>query len=356
MSRAKGSPLFSEAETAKRVRELKKLSSKPDSVDWTDWWNQRQALERAQLAEKVRRAQARADDYLNGLLILVGNRGGHYLPFDEAFERSGSAELKKELAKCDTPANRRVLYTILRALTEVPKSWAMSAVTRFLRGTGAQKKAKYHGAGALGVRYGWKDREVGSIAAVIADGRNPYSLVLMSYADVAEENRQEAESEEELIPYGNTFAATRADRDVEFLNQLCGILETRGLADVPAPAAEKPKKERKVKVFKPGDVVRKNTLRDLPFPAHLRVTIEKQDPESKQFVSDTVEWVAFDIKGPYSRCYRVKDGVAYPSNRYRSEEYKSHLIGAVYLGKWEGPINESKKLAYKFYYRLPSQS
>lgn len=256
-AKARPRPLFMDKELQKQRAALNALDTarKRGNTPWAQSWSERQALEQAQLTEMVRRAQDRAEEYLNALLVLVGKRGAEYVPFDSAFALSASAEMQAMVREADTAENRRVLYTILRALTEIPKSWPFSALVRFLRGVGKQRGAKYHGAGTLGVRYGWSEREVQGIVRTVADGHNPYSQVLMSYAD-PEQEACEAEPEVEYEPA--PFGATRAERDCAFLERLCGMLEARGLSEVPAPAAEKPKQKHKPKVFKAGDVIRKS--------------------------------------------------------------------------------------------------
>jgi hypothetical protein len=349
----KGTPLFTNAELRKQAAALLDLASRRTDQNWSSNYDEKRALEAANLAEKVKRAQARPEEFVDALIVLVGKRGSSYLAFDDAFGKSTTPTVKKVVKECNTPENRRALYTILRALTEVPKSWAMSAFTRFLRGTGKQKKSSYHGAGTFGVNYGWKEREIAPIINLIAGGRSPYSDALMSYKDPKEDYYAAVDEAPDVELTEPGWSATRVERDVEFLNVMCAILEKRGLAPVPTPAAEKPRKERKVKLFKAGDIIRKGTLRDLTCPAHVRVTIEKQDPTSKQFIRDTVEWVVLEIRGPYAKAYRVKNGVAYPSDRYLSEEYKSSLIDAVYLGKWDGKVDTSRQVKYNFYYRRP---
>lgn len=356
-------PLFTDEEldAVEEKHSALKQQRQDNNLDHKDYWAQRDAIDKAFTITKVRRAQARPEEFLNGLLTLTGTRGGCYLTFDWAFNYKSSpnvSEVEETIKKSDTPESRRALYTILRALTEVPKTWGTSAFVRFLRGTGKQKGSKYHGAGKFGSTYGWKEQEIKHIADIITGGRwggNFYSQVLMSYADMYDEISEASNSDYEINLDARNYA-THVTRDVEFLNQLCKILEDRGLGPVPTPAAAKPKKVRKPKVFKSGDVIRKTTLRDLPLPAHVRIDIEKYDADSKQWLDDTLEQVVTSLTnyGDY-HCHWVMPGTsrAYPSSlRYSVGEYKNRLYGATYLGPWKGQLVKGKEMKVKFDWRL----
>lgn len=350
-------PLFTPEEISAFNLKQERLDKKrkEGSISWDDCSKEHINNQRAHEMEKTKRAQARAEEFLNALIILVGNRGTKYVPFDMAFEKSGSHDLKKELAKHDTPEVRRTLYTILKALTEVPKSWARSAFVRFLRGIGKQKNEKYHGAGMLGAQYGWKGNEVTFICEVVAGSHELYAQVLMSYADMEKEIREirEADPEFQITDYSVKFKAVNVERDVKFLNQLCSILEAKGLAAVPTPSPEKPTKPRKVKVFKPGDVIRRKDLRDLPLPAHVRIKIEKRHKDSSERLNGTIEQVVTGLHndGYYSYYLVAPNGKAY-RERFNGKR-KEWLDGAIYLGPWTGQIVKNEEIETKFYYTLP---
>jgi hypothetical protein len=341
--------LFTKKEIDKHEAKVAALKwNRDDGTPWNEYWSQVEALRRAHLIEQVRRAQARPEDFLNGLITLVGKRGGQYIVFEHAFASAGSRDIKKLIKDADTPETRRSLYTILQALTEVPKSWATSAFVRFLRGTGKQKGSKYHGAGTFGSDYDWKEREVKGICDVMIGGHNPYSKVLVSYADVEQEIRDAPDYE--IIDYDTQFKATRVERDVEFIEQLCKMLEARGLGPIPSPKAKKAKKARKPKNFKPGDIVRKSTLRDLPLPAHVRIPIERYDEPAKQWVDATLEQVVIEIGTGRYHSALIQPGTkrAYPDNPWA---YKDDLYGATFLGKWEGSVAKKKKMKLKYRWR-----
>jgi cobalamin biosynthesis Mg chelatase CobN len=355
-------PLFTKKEIKAKEDKLAKLDKqyRAKKMEYKDYSPQRSAIENAFTVTKVRRAQERAEEFLNGLLTLTGSHGGTYLTFEWAFNYKDApdiTEVEEIIAKGDTPESRRSLYTILRALTEVPKTWGTSAFIRFLRGMGKQKGSKYHGAGTFGTLYGWKEREVKQIADIITGGSwysNPYCQVLMSYADMYDEISQASNDDYEINVDARNYA-THVERDIDFLNKLCKILEERGLGPVPTPAAAKPKKIRKSKVFKSGDIIRKSNLRDLPLPAHVRLNIDKYDADSEQWLPDTLEQVVTSLTnhGQY-HCHYVMPGTtrAYPENiRYSFGEYKNKLEGATYLGPWKGQLVKGKEMKINFSWR-----
>jgi len=357
-----GKPLFTKAELAAyqdrmaAIDELHGYHDRKNKVfNYDKYAADREGCKQAHEIETIKRAQARPDDFLNALLVLIGNRGSTYVPFENAFEGNDDPQVIAEIKTHDTDENRRWLYTLLRGLSEIPKSWAMSAFTRFLRGTGKQAKAKYHGAGMFGVDYGWKAKEVDAFSNILAGSHyaTGYSTTLMTYADVDQEIHDQYAADEEnndyTIDYGTHFKAVRAERDVEFITALCDILEKRGLAPVPRPAAQKAKKVRKPKVFKSGDRIRSATVRDLPLPAHVRIDIERYDEESKQWIEAHIEHAVLRMgtQGYY-------EGAPVGNDKCYTKGYcmerKDHLNGATYLGPWTGE-RVNKRLDYKFRWR-----
>ncbi len=353
-------PLFTEEECdahKARFDELERNLNDKKYRDWSEYWGNVEGLRKTIRIETVNRVEKRAEEFLNALLVLVGSRGTQGVDFREAFSQSDTKELKELVSLHDTPIARRNLLTIFRALIEVPKSWGRSAFLRFLRGRGKQKGAKYHGAGMFGTDYGWKEDEVALFCDVIAGGRYdnqaPYAAVLVSYADVEEEIREE-DPDFEVTDHVTALMATHAERNIPFLERLCTILEIRGLSEVKAHQETAPKKEHIPKIFKSGDVIRKNTLRDLPLPAYVRIPIERLDEKSKQWISGHLEQVVMVLggNGSYMGLPVGKDGKAYKGSY--NWEHKSWLEGAVYLGPWNGEIVAGKVFHIKFRFRRPS--
>lgn len=320
-------------------------------------WSEIKKLYDARLIKQVQRAQEDPEKFVDALLVLVGSRGTEYFPIYDAY--SDHPELLEALTRFDTPEARRALYTLFRALTEIPKTWAKSAFIRFLRGTGKQKDSKYHGAGTFGVDYGWKAKEVENIAATLVSSYDShhgatYSSVLMSYRDMYGDICDAANEADdyEVVDINARNYATHVDRDVEFLQTCCNILKERGLGPVPQAKAKKPKKARKVKTFESGDIIKKRHLRDLPLPAHIRIPIHRREGKgSWEDNNHTIELVVtgLDNSGHYYYAV-VKPGTrnAYPDSRYKSWGYKDDLEGATYLGPWTGKIAKKKILELKF--------
>ncbi len=340
-----GKPLFSAEESALQKSKIDKLAGERKS-------NEIENVREAFMLEGIRRAQSRPEELLNGMIICVGSRGHRYVLLDEAFSHSDSKKIKDDLNSFDTPEARRNLYTMLRALTEVPRSWATSAFTRFLRGIGKQSGAKYHGAGMFGVKYGWKVREVDAISYVMTSdsyrGYTTYSGVLMSYANTLEEIEEEGR-------YNRAkFYAVRVERDIPFLNKLCEMLEARGLGPIPALPDEKPKKERKIKIFKAGDIVRQRDLRDLPLPALVRIPVTKvfkgKEGEKDQRIAGHIDEVVTKIHEVHYYDYYVvdKDNKAY--KYFLGYSFKTNLDGATFLGEWKGEIVKDKRIELDFHY------
>jgi hypothetical protein len=82
----------------------------------------REACKQAHEIEIIKRAQARPDDFLNALLVLVGNRGSTYVPFESAFANNDDPQLVAQIKQHDTDENRRWLYTLLRGHRETSQS------------------------------------------------------------------------------------------------------------------------------------------------------------------------------------------------------------------------------------------
>ena len=164
--------------------------------------------------------------------------------------------------------------------------------------------------------------------------------------EIHDQYAKDEENNEYTIDYGTHFKAVRAERDVEFINRLCDILEKRGLAPVARPASKKAKKVRKPKVFKSGDKIRSATIRDLPLPAHVRIPIEKFDEESKQWLEAHIEHAVLRMgtQGYYEGA-PVGNGKCYTKGYLM--ERKDGLNGATYLGPGTGE-RVNKRLDYKF--------
>ncbi len=358
-------PLFTDAELSaheKALAKLQKESRKPGS-DFSSYWRERQNLEKAHELEMVKRAQARETEYLNALIILVGSKGHEYVPFVHAFKSSDEKLIKDKTKEYDTPETRRSLFTVLCALTEIPHNWATSAFVRFLRGNGKQRGAKYHGAGLFAVEYGWKGEEVVAICKPITSDQDLYSKVVMSYTDLTEVENEIREKNPDYEESSTDLRfASCARRDVAFLKKLCGILESRGLGPIPTPTVKEPSGPRVPKVFKPGDVIRKATLRDLPLPAHVRIPVERLpsgmslfDAKPENWSDSTIDQVVLRL-GNAGRYHCASIG-ADPKKAHEERVFgndKGFLDGATYIGPWTG-TTVKEPLTIKFQFRKPEK-
>jgi len=324
--------------------EEKKYEDQMERAKKTRSWESRENICKARLIKQVQRAQERPNDYIDGLIVAVGSRGSEHVTFDEAFSGDNDKYLEY-----DTPEVRRSLYSIFRALTEIPKTWAKSATIRFLRGTGKQKGLKYHAAGTFGADYGWKTSEVDRIISLIVAQEYyrhgaGYSSVIVNYRDMYDEINAAA-NEDDDIDYNVRNFATQVERDNEFLNTCCKLLEERGLGPVPIPKTKKPKKARKKKEFKSGDLIRRKDLRDLPLPAHVSFPIVKEYKGKKQRFDDTLQQVVIGLTNDgHYQCWTVdpKTNKAHIVDYYSTYGNKNHLEGATYLGPWTKGVEKAK--------------
>ncbi len=352
-------PLFTEQEIKARALELKNIEDehyKRHEIQYDEMSSKREALRRAQDLETAKRVRARATEFLDMLTIIVGGRGATFVNFEKAFAVTDGAEFRECFQKNDSPEARRALYTVLRALTEVPKTWAGSAIGRFLKGTGKQRGASYHGAGTFGPSYGWKGAEVDAVIRVVAGRWDSFAAkILMSYMDVEAEARKSDPDFEVIDQQAARFEAVQAERDVEFLKELCEMLEKRGLAPIPEGKPLKILAPHVPKVFKPGDIIRLKNLRDLPLPAHVRIPVEKGNYRDDKWEAGTIEQVVVRIgkQGHYYR-YQIANGEAYAGGGIDWED-KKLIDGATYLGSWKGKVVTGKELRFKFSYRSPKK-
>ena len=232
-----------------------------------DSWDRREALKNAHNVKRALRVRQRAIPFLEGFIILVGSKGSEVADLYTWYEQAGTEDGQFLLDQHNTPENRRVLYTILRALGEIPKTWARSAFGRHLRGQGKQKDTGYYGNGVFGAGSGWTQRELDPILIAMADGNNASSEVLV-YLDPQFADYPDAEMFEAAYAAAsgdaNPFAMTLVHRDTEFINVLCGTLEHMGLGpEMDKPAPKRKPKTRKPKVFKVGNKVTARNKRDL---------------------------------------------------------------------------------------------
>ncbi len=233
-------PICSEAEAKAWCGKLEKLSSlwRNNKITYREYEERREEIKKAKLAESATRAQKRPDEYINGLLIIVGNRCQKALRFEHVFTLSAERQFKQDLTAVDTPANRRTLHTLLSALASIPEGWSRLDFRRFISGTGEQGKSKnnYPGRGILGKNSGWLPGQIDFLTELIVGEASDFANVLRRHAPVTitpPQHKPEMVVEGFVLAGGPEPYSEReprhTPRDLEFIRVLCQKLEARGL-------------------------------------------------------------------------------------------------------------------------------
>lgn len=164
--------------------------------------------------------------------------------------------------KYDTPETRWFLVELLNRYAKIPKSYGMSAIGRYLSGTGKQKDNP--GAGLFSVDNGFKGAQVKLIAVMVTESCfAPFGGI--EYQGEYSDTDRTDEEREELWNSGGAYSATTGTRDVDAIQRAVTILTERGLkAPEKLGGQRKPTKPHVPKKWKVGDLVRKSNYRDLP--------------------------------------------------------------------------------------------
>ncbi len=358
---APGTPLLSDAEIKSwegRLKDLEAEHRKGGTYLESKYYAEEKAIKLEELALVKQRVLQRVGEFTDALLLMVAERGTKQYPLGWIFSHSAEARVIVDIERANTPENRRDLHTLMSALKTTPKSWGRSAFVRFLRDNGEQAnpKYKYPGKGLFAKEYGWKTDQLNMICDQLLGNRwhESWELgrVLNSFADVADEIREDDEEMEKEGSYKATFSATRAERNNELIDEVLSVLERRGLAPMPEPKKSEPKPPRQPKQFSPGDKIRSATLRDLPLPALVRVQIEKcTDGKREEWKPGEIDIVVRQLgnQGGF-KCYiagpakpEASERVAHRGNVLHysySWERKELLHGAEYLGPFKGKFDE----------------
>ena len=306
-------------------------------------------VERARRWAWLAKMRARPEDILSILLIAFYEKGSDPIHYSDVFEGNVDDRLKV----ADNPTTRAHVHAVLSGLQIVPRSWATSATTRFFRGIGKQGKAPWSekpGAGILSKDHGWTTTQASWFIGFFFGHRwGGVSIGDLFTTDDSPDCYGE-EAGEVYDEGGNPFAATRVERDEDFYASLTGILEARGLGDIPQ-AQVKVAKPRKVKVWDIGDKVTSRNLRDLPENAILEWRrVEKQWDRKlgPDCYTLTTRWyrLVFCGRPETGKIYMrpvVKD-VAFGKKRTRSTAFykeggwRDIEVEATYQGLWDGQV------------------
>jgi len=134
----------------------------------------------------------------------------------------------------------------------------------------------------------------------------------------------------------------------EFINHLCTLLEEKGLGQIPEPTPLKKKKPREPRIYKPGDKVKIRYLKDLPLPAHLRLPIFRRNKNQDEWEASTIEIVVMSMSNTGYYTEALVEPRSQKAYFERSYARKDDLANSIFLGKWNNPILENKRLKLNF--------
>ena len=321
-------PLMHQTEKDKWDNKIKQARVRRHDQD-RDTWKRGQRVVAQRRARIIALAKERPYEYLANLITIVSSRGaagqpdleGAYVDFDP-----------DEVDTYNTPEGRWWTDKFLEAVANMPTTYAVSAARRYLKGNGKQAKLTTPGVGLMSVNNGWKGKEVDLVTAMFFDTTfgapcyDPEYIGEHSDADLDEDQR------EELWESGAAYSAMRCEKDKDFIQELRDILATMEMK-APNITPPKPKKPRKIKVFKVGDKVTKRNARDLPVGAVIG------------FVGKPNKWRCGDADVPKSHknywgehiCHRCRRNPA-----FKHDDTPRLGFGKKYM--WTSTFNERDKL------------
>ncbi|MFA6514466.1 MAG: hypothetical protein WCT50_04250 [Patescibacteria group bacterium] len=348
-------PIFNETEISTFNSKLQEIQN--DKLTFPDYKSKENATNcviNAYFAQAVSRiCKDRMDDLLNYLLVIVGTKGGRAdINVWQGFADCDNEIYTDILKECNTPLNLRYLHMFLKATLVAYRSWALTAFVKFLRGNKVSggKAEQLEGFGYFHKDSGWNELQVKAVGAVFFDEWSIISKLFMEYDSELTDRVYEEGQKNWDIPYSAQFAATSRIVNKEFIQELISLLEKRNLAPIPT----NPKKAfqpRVPKVFKPGDIIKKNTISDLPPLSIVEIKVKMRLKHGGNNVPGTVQIVL--VETPIPRCYlniwRIVEDKAYlPGNDTSTfDRDRQALEGAIYKGLWEYGV-QAQKGGYKY--------
>ena len=256
-------PLMGKLEVMEWDNRIQRAHEKRHDQDRDSYKRDRivQAMRRARIIEL---AKERPHEYLANLIVLISSHG---TAGQVDLEATYSDFNSDAVSKWNTEEGRWWTDKFLEAVENMPNNYAMSAASRYLKGTGKQAGIKKPGVGLMSVDSGWKSSEVQMITSIFFSGTfgapcyDPEYIGM--YSDYLQDNNF-TEEEKDSLWEGNPFAHMRAEKDLEFIAELRRMLTDLGMKAPPARQPKVQKPPRKVKNFKVGDSITKSNLRDLP--------------------------------------------------------------------------------------------
>lgn len=350
-------PIFTEEEVSAFKERLKEIENdKLTFPDYKSRENAKSVVNNAFFAQTASRIlKNRVDDFINYLLIIVGSKGERgEIPVWQGFSHADNEAYLNILQGYENPLNRRYLHMFLKAILVAHRNWALTAFVKFLRGNkvAGGKADKLEGFGYFHKDSGWNEAQVKSVALILFDEYSAVSKIFMKYdSQLADRVYEESENNWD-IPYSAQFAATSKTVNEDLIKALISALEKRDLAPLPNDP-KKAFKPRVPKVFKAGDLIRKNEISDLPPLSLIEIKVKKRLKRGDENAPGTVQIVLVSPAQP--RCYlniwRIADGKAYLTGNDFScfDHDRKCLEGASYQGQWEEGV-QAQKGAYRYPY------
>lgn len=350
-------PIFSDEEITAFKSKLAEIEKdKLTYPNYEDRENAIKCVHNAFLAQAVSRIRKdRIDEFLNYLLIIVGTKGERAdIKVWLGFSDSDNEIYSMIVDEYNTPINNRYLHMFLKAILVAYRSWALTAFVKFLRGNqvAGGKANELEGFGSFHKDSGWSELAVKRVSEVLFDENSIVSKLFMEYDSKLSSRVYEESQKNWDIPYSAQFAATSKIVNREFIEELISLLEKRDLAPIP----KNPKKAFKPhvpKIFKPGDVIKKNTICDLPPLSLIEISVKMRLTRGEENRKGSIQIVL--VNPPVPRCYldiwRVIGGEALlPANDYSTfDRDRNNLEGAIYQGQWQSGV-QAQKPAYKYPY------
>lgn len=348
-------PLFSNDEISAFNEKLKEIEA--DKLTFPEYESRKTAqniVHNAFLAQAILRIRKdRINDLLNYLIIIVGTKGARAdIQVWQGFSHADDEAYLDILKGCNTSLNLRFLHMFLKAILVAYRSWSLTAFVKFLRGNkvAGGKANELVGFGSFHKDSGWSESEVNAVAAVFFNEWSTVSKLFMKY-DSELTDRVYAESQDNWdIPYSAQFAATSKTVNTEFIEELISALEKRELAPMPTNP-KKAFKPRVPKVFKPGDIIQKNTISDLPSLSIIEIKVVTRMKQGEKNTPSAIQIVLVSPSKPrfYLNIWRIVDGKAYLTGHdvYVFDHDRKCLEGAIYKGQWGHGVQAQDK-PYKY--------
>ena len=348
-------PIFDAAELQDFQKKLTEIEN--DKLNFPDYENRESAqncIRNAFFAQAVSRIrQNRLNDFINYLLLLVGSKGEKAnIRVWDGFNLADDEKYIDLIKQFDTPLNRRYVHMYLKAILVAYRSWALTAFVKFIRGNkvAGGKANQLEGFGYFHKDSGWTEAQVHAVSDVLFSSWSATAKVFMQYDPKLSERVYEESEKNWEIPYSAQFAATSRTVNEEFIKELIAMLEKSELAPLPtnskrAFAPHVPKE------FKENDLIRKNTICDLPPLSIIEIKVIARMKSGEPNLPETVQIIL--VTPPAPRCYlniwRIADGKAYLPYRdhYMFDYDRKSLEGATFKGIWENGV-QAQKPPYRY--------